>query len=478
VNATTQQDSQTAGGAEAAPTAWPTRLTLAATLGALVLGVLRLGRLSLWYDEAYTVGTVDRPLGDALWRITHWEANQSPYYLLMTGWVRLGESETFLRLLSVAFWVATVPLLFVLGRRLVDARVGAVAAVLFALHGFALEWAQQVRAYTMAAFTVTLATLLFVRLVDRPGTGRAVAYALVAALAAYTQFFAVLVVAAHAASLLVLRPDAARRRALVVAGAALGVLLVPLGLYVLTADSDPVGWVRSPSRNQAVDVLHDLTGGGWLQVVAYGVAGVAGLLAVLRVARAEGRSPTTWRCALPLLWLGVPLLVTVATSATVKPLLVSRYLLVVVPALVLVAAIGLCRLDDRRLAAIGVAGLVLVSAVGVAETLQRDPFEDWRGAVQVVADGADAGDDVVVLPGRAVHAVRYYAERHDDADLTLLSPDELDDLDTDQIWVLDRLTQGPSDEGRELLEVGLARSYELVGEQHVANIDIRQYRRR
>jgi hypothetical protein len=117
-------------------------------------------------------------------------------------------------------------------------------------------------------------------------------------------------------------------------------------------------------------------------------------------------------------------------------------------------------------------------------TVRRALLESSREAERLefleeyFADGADAGDDVVVLPGRAVHAVRYYAERHDDADLTLLSPAELDDLDTDQIWVLDRLTQGPSDEGRELLEVGLARSYELVGEQHVANIDIRQYRRR
>ena len=138
--------------ARCTPVRGPLVVTAVATLTALLLGLRHLGRHSFWYDELQTVGTVDRPLGDALWRITHWEVNQSPYHLLVTGWIRLGDSEAFLRFLSVAAWVATVPLLFVVGRSLFDARVGAVAAVLFALHGFALEWAQQLRAYSLAAF--------------------------------------------------------------------------------------------------------------------------------------------------------------------------------------------------------------------------------------------------------------------------------------------------------------------------------------
>ncbi len=121
----TEGDQET-GPASAAPASrGPVLVTAAATLAALVLGLHRLGRLSFWYDELQTVGTVDRPFGDALWRITHWEVNQSPFYLLVAGWIRLGDSEAFLRLLSVAAWVGTVPLLFLLGRRLVDPRVGA-----------------------------------------------------------------------------------------------------------------------------------------------------------------------------------------------------------------------------------------------------------------------------------------------------------------------------------------------------------------
>jgi len=93
VDAITEQDPQTTGGADLPSPAWPLRLTVVATVGALVLGLIRLGRLSFWYDEAYTIGTVDRPLGDALWRITHWELNQAPFYALMTVWHRLGEGD-------------------------------------------------------------------------------------------------------------------------------------------------------------------------------------------------------------------------------------------------------------------------------------------------------------------------------------------------------------------------------------------------
>ena len=102
----------------------PTALALAATVLAAVVGLWDLGRRSFWYDEAFTVGIVDRPIGDVLWRITHWEVNQSPYYLLFAGWFRLGQSEELLRLLSVAFAVAAVPAIYLLGRRLVDTRQG------------------------------------------------------------------------------------------------------------------------------------------------------------------------------------------------------------------------------------------------------------------------------------------------------------------------------------------------------------------
>ena len=262
-----------------APWSGPAMVTAGATLFALLAGLYHLDRVGFWYDEGQTVGTVDRPVGDALWRIAHWEVNQSPFHLLATAWIRLGDSEAFLRLLALGFWVGTVPLLYILGRRLVDERVGAIAAVAYAVHGFGLEWGQQFRGYSTAAFFTTLASLALARLLEAPTTRRGVIYGGVAALAAYAHFFALLVLAAHAVTALV-AGHRLPRRPFVVAGVVGGVLLAPLGWFVLTADNDPISWVEDGSRSQALEVVTDLAGGGTLPLIAYAAAGALGLLAL------------------------------------------------------------------------------------------------------------------------------------------------------------------------------------------------------
>src|SRR5215210_2925768 len=114
-----------------------------ATLVAAGAVLLRLGSRSLWFDEGITVGLVREPFGTFVQRVTDHEVNQSAFYVLFNGWYRLvGDGAAAMRLLSALLFVATVPLVYVLGRRLFDARVGALAAVLLAVHPLAVEWGQ------------------------------------------------------------------------------------------------------------------------------------------------------------------------------------------------------------------------------------------------------------------------------------------------------------------------------------------------
>ncbi len=399
-----------AGTPERTATRWPVAVTVAATLLAVALGLWRLGRRSFWYDEAFTVGIVDRPLGDVIWRLTHWEVNQSPYYLLFSGWFRLGQSESFLRLLSVAFAVAAVPAIYVLGRRIADARVGAVAAVLLAVHPLVVQWGQQLRAYSMVVFLVIVATILLLRAVDEPGnTSRSVLYAIVAAVTIYTQFFALLVIVAHLVWVALLRPMP--RRVVVAATAALAVLALPLAWYLATYHGDPLAWV-SGSGNSILVAARGLTGGRGMNVVAYTLAVLAGLWALARQGAKAGspllRDRPTWTLVLPLLWLVLPLAITVVVSLTAKPLLEARFLIVVVPALVLVAAYGLCRLRWRSVAVVLTAALLAVSVDGLSIWYRGQMFEDWRAAVPAAIHEAGPDGSVVPDPEFALFAVRYY----------------------------------------------------------------------
>ena len=443
----------------------------AATVVAAALTLYEIGDKSLWYDEAFTVGLVDRPFGDALWRITHWELNQSPYYVAMLGWHSLGDSEAFLRLLSAVFAVATVPLTFVLGRRLADPWVGAVAAAVVAGHGLVVEWGQQLRGYSMAMFLVVLATLLLVRAVDRPSTAPAVAYAVVASAAVYTHIFAVLVVAAHGVALLALRPIP--WRTVRVAASTGGVLLAPMGWYMLTRDGDPLYWIGEPTPRQLAGTFGDLAGSSIPQLVVLGSLAALAVGAAVRTVRRRVGTVAAWHAALPVAWLAVPVAVAVVSTYTVKPLLVSRFLIIVVPALAILVAIGVRRLPAAG-RAVAVAALVVVSAMGVQDWYDEPSAEDWRGVGTSLLATVQPGDDLMVVPGRAVHAVRYYAPG-----LPTVSPESFEQATADRLWLVERYTPGgtarPVPFGfPEWLEA----NYELVERQRFTELEVALYVRR
>jgi mannosyltransferase len=430
-----------------------------ATVAAAAFALYDLGDKSLWYDETFTIGTVDRPLGDALWRISHWELNQSPFYLLTLGWHRLGDGEVFLRLPAAAFTVATVPLVFVLGRRLLDPWAGAIAAAVFAGHGLVVEWSQQVRGYSMATFLIVVATLLLLRAVDRPSsTGRIVAYSLVAAVAAYAHLLNVLVIAAHGLWLLAARPVPVR--VLRIAVPTLAVLGAPLAVHVLTRQGDPLYWVGEPTGRNVAGELADVAGGGVRHLVVLGGLAVLGALAVWR------------RTVLPVLWLAVPVLVVLASTFTVKPLLVSRFLIMVVPALAFLVAAGVRRLPPIG-AGVAVAALALVSAAGVRDWHDTPERENWRDAVAYQASARLPDDDVITQPSTAAFAVRYY-----DPDVDILRQAELESAG-ERLWVFERLNEDGSPPGRSpLFNLFLGENYRIAEERGFTHVRVFLFERR
>ena len=91
---------------------------------ASVLMFYRLGTEGLWTDEFISVGDVTE---GKLWRL---EKNlpRPLYYALLTVWMWFGSGDVWLRSLSVIFGIASVFLLYQLGRRLAGEAEGLIAA--------------------------------------------------------------------------------------------------------------------------------------------------------------------------------------------------------------------------------------------------------------------------------------------------------------------------------------------------------------
>src|SRR6266404_3522440 len=99
-------------------------------LVASVVRVIFLGARSFWSDEIVSVKLATDNWGGFWYWISSREANMALYYLLLRAWVKLGDGEAWVRLLSAVAGIVSVPLLYALARRLYSERIAWVAALL------------------------------------------------------------------------------------------------------------------------------------------------------------------------------------------------------------------------------------------------------------------------------------------------------------------------------------------------------------
>ncbi len=368
----------------------------------LVLGLLFLGSESIWLDEAFSVAAARLPWDELVALIGDSQANMSLYYVLLHLWLNLGEGEFTVRALSVLFAAAAPPTLYLLVRRLFDARTGLVAAALLAVNAYFLRYAQEARGYALLVFLVTLATYLLVVALDRRSKTATASYVLVAALATYVHVFAGFVVLAHMLAVALARRDVPRRWQLGVL-ALWAVLVAPLALTMLRQDSGQIDWIPTPGPTDVVAALAKLAGGPF-SAIAYFVCCVAALVGFRRSLARYGR----WPLMLVATWLATPLVLSLVVS-TVKPIFLAVYLIVSLPALATLAALGLLSLPRPVVLVAGALALGLLTADLVRGYDAEN--EGWRDAASHVLRVAQPGDRITFYAPYTRIPFEYYRRR-------------------------------------------------------------------
>jgi len=390
---------------------------------AAFLRILSLGEKSFWLDEATSLAIARLDWGSFLALVTHREPGMSLYYALLHFWRRLGESEATLRALSVVPAVATLPVVYLIGKRTAGATVGLLAALLLALNALDIRYAQEARGYSLLVFLTTLATFLFIKGIERPSRGLWAGYAATAALAIYAHFFAAFVIAAHLVSLAGLRPREIPWRALAASVAGVAALVLPLVIAAWDAVRS-VPALPPPSLPGLYYTLLAITGAGgvWL-LVAYALACLAAAPAIGRTWASTKGTVEAWRYGLDVAWLVTPIVLALGISF-ITPILSARYLVICLPPLSLLAAVGLASIRPRW-AAIGAAAVVGALAVhGIVGYFIYFPKEDWREATRFVLSQGRPDDALLFYPAYDREPFDYYHDRLGGAGPAVVFPEE------------------------------------------------------
>jgi mannosyltransferase len=397
-----------------------------------VLGLWGLARDSaMGNDEVATRWAALLSLHQLAHLVRNVDAVHGLYYLLMHGWLVLGARPTFMRIPSVISMVAAAAMVAVIGRRLTGSGwAGLFAGLIMTLPPAISYYAQTARSYALVFACVVGLTLILVRAMEAEQAGESglrlarwwLGYGALVTLAGYLNEMALLVLAAHAVTVLLARGRRQAAARWAAASAAGAVLVVPLVLISAREDG-AVAWIRRPGLADLKVVFRDYFGVTTLAAVLLLACAVVAVLPERRWRRqragragasGEPDSMPWWSgggltlpsVAAPLLVL--PALLLILESLLAHPYYVDRYVLYGEAGAALLAGAGIYRIGRWLSDTAGVTALVWVPGAVVcvaALLLQLGPQQhvrtpqarmfDFGSPARYLEANARAGDGVL-----------------------------------------------------------------------------------
>jgi hypothetical protein len=386
------------------------RVEAVVVAGVVIVGlVLRFWtRSHLWLDEALTVDIARLPIGDIASALRQ-DGHPPLYYYLLHEWMLLfGQGDTAVRALSGIFGVATLPLGWYAGRRAGGPRVGWAFVVLLSLSPFAIRYSTETRMYSLVMVLVLAGYLLVRNALERPTAARFIGIAFVTGALLLSHYWAMWLIAATVGVLAwrawrspAERGITARVLIAVIVGGVFMLPWLPSMLYQSAHTGTPWAGVVRPTTMVMLTV-QDFGGGyfgeavllGWGLVALFALGLLTTKLDDHRLVLDVRTVPQVRREAAVV---GLTLAIASAASYLTRTTFATRYAAVILPLFLVVAAVGLSRLDMPIVRPIAVLALIVFGLVGGLHNVVTDRTQ-VADIAAVIRSQLQPGDLVVMCP--------------------------------------------------------------------------------
>lgn len=401
---------------------------------ALIFRLVNLNQ-SLWLDEATQVTLSIKPLS-SIWYERVADFHPPLSYLVFHLWMKVSNSEVWLRLLPSIFGVLTVALTYLLSTKLFNKRVGLISGLLLAINPYHIYYSQEIRMYSLAALLVTWSMYLLYQLLSSKKLIFQLGYLLANLLAIYTLYTTLFALLAQLIFVGFFNREKLKRVFLLNWLVVVGYLpWLPQLISQLQGGSDIDSYLPGWREVLSLDVglalpltLFKFTAGriDFSNQTIYLVVGVAVLLLVAFLAlhflrRMEVNS---W---LVLIWFMTPLLCSLVVSF-IFPLNQPFRSIFVLPAWIMILAFALDSLKKYQKFALGM--LVALALAGTSMYYFNPGFqrEDWRGATNFVRVKLAPADRAVFVWPEPFPPYQWYAQNFQAMSLGANLPYDYNDI--------------------------------------------------
>lgn len=367
---------------------------------------------SLRLDEAQSIWQTSHSLRGTL-EIVAQDVHMPMYHVLLHYWmIVFGTGVEAVRSMSLVFFAACIPVLYLLSRTLLNRGWSLVVVTLFALSPFMNWYGSEARMYTLLTFFALLSQYFYVRILQgKQGWG---GYAVTAIIGAYSHYFFMFTLAAQAIFYLLNRkkfsPGSLKRFILTAVGVVIAI--APWIYYFISegAAGNTRPQLPTPSSIDFFNVFSQFLFGFQTDAVNTIILSSWPILVILAFFTVKRRLKFDTTVFYLLAAGFLPIILAFALSYVITPFFLGRYMMPAVAPLYLVAIWLVSQYPKKLAYAVVGTWLVVVGSMFVLQmSSPLNPVrEDYKAAAQYVEKKSTFNDVVVLTSPFTVYPFEYY----------------------------------------------------------------------
>lgn len=334
----------------------PHVLLLAIISIAAILRFYNIDYQSVWLDEIHTLNEAnpDYSFTDVYNATVTGELMPPLYFILVNILFKIfGYSSLVLRLFSGITGILGVFYTYKLGYRLFNKNVGLVAALILSVNIFHIMYSQEGRPYSFLYLFTIISFISLLKLADKPSIKGGIIYGISGVLMLYGHFFAIFILLSQYLFIVILLFKHGREtrikifKASFISGIVTLILYIPAFKALMKSAAVKNIWIPQPTPDIYTNLFHEFFGNSemilpmvYIGIFAYVLKLFKQQEDITQQSIQDNKSQISF--ILLFLWVVVTITIPLIRSYINVPMIVSRYFIVLLPAVIMMVAAGLC----------------------------------------------------------------------------------------------------------------------------------------
>lgn len=367
---------------------------------------------SVWLDEIHTINESNpsNSFSD-IYKILLIAEPHPPlyFYIIYILFNIFGYSVIVLKSFSAIIGIAGVLSIYFLGKEIGNKSIGLIASLFTAINQFHIYYSQEGRMYSLLFFTTTVSFYFLLKFIKRPTYKHAIAHGFFAALMIYSHFFALFALFAQYIVFLCIlfkkNKNLKKRffKLCFISGLTTLIFYIPsLNLFIESTKRTSI-WIQMPENDIYIQIFKEFFGNYQVNYITFGLIIIVYLITFFLYRKNFFQEENyTLKLLILLSWIIIVLIVPFVLSYINLPMIVSRYYINILPAIIILIAFGVDLIKNYKIK-IGLIVLItffsLNSVFKINKYYSRISKTQFREVTQFIKNNNLNNDPIVTSLG-------------------------------------------------------------------------------